>query len=49
MQYCRGGQESKQFSPGSNFTEYIFTEELSGLNSTRVLTGCREVIITSTL
>ena len=29
MQYCQGGKKSKRFSPGSDFTEQIFTGELS--------------------
>ena len=37
MQYCRGGQLSKCFSPGSDFTEQTFTEELAGMDSAEVL------------
>ena len=40
MQYCRGAGEvkkSKRFSPGSDFTEQIFTGELSRVDSTGVL------------
>ena len=37
MQYCRGGKKSKRFSPGSDFTEQIFTGEISGLDSAGVL------------
>ena len=37
MQYCRGGKLSKFFSPGSDFTEQIFTEELAGMDSAGVL------------
>ena len=37
MQYCRGGKKSKRVSPGSDFTEQIFTGELSGLDSAGVL------------
>ena len=37
MQYCRAGKKSKIFSPGSDFTEQIFTGELSGVGSAGVL------------
>ena len=37
MQYCRGGKKSKRVSPGSDFTEQIFTVELSGVDSAGVL------------
>ena len=37
MQYCRGGTKSKRVSLGSDFTEQIFTGELSGLDSAGVL------------
>ena len=41
MQYCWGGKKSKRFSPGSDFTEQIFTGELSGVDSAdRVETVC---------
>ena len=37
MQYCWGGKLSKCFSPGSDFTEQIFTGELAGMDSPGVL------------
>ena len=37
MQYCRGGKKSKRFSPGSDFAEQIFTGELFGVDSDKVL------------
>ena len=37
MQYCRGGKNSKCFFPGNDFTEQIFTGELSGVDSAGVL------------
>ena len=37
MQYCRGAKNSKRVSPGSDFTEEIFTGELSGVDSAEVL------------
>ena len=37
MQYCRGGKKTKRVSPGNDFMEQIFTGELSGVDSTRVL------------
>ena len=37
MQYCRGGKKSKRFSPGSDFTEQIFTGELSEVDLAGVL------------
>ena len=37
MQYRRGGKKSKRFSPGSDFTEQIFTGEPSGVESAGVL------------
>ena len=37
MQHSRRGKKSKRVSPGSDFMEYIFTGELSGVDSTRVL------------
>ena len=37
MQYCWGGKRSKRFSPGSDFTQQIFTGELSGADSAGVL------------
>ena len=37
MQYCRAGKKSKLFSPRSDFTEQIFTGELSGVDSAGVL------------
>ena len=37
MQYCRGGKKSKRFPPGSDFTEQIFTGELSEVDLARVL------------
>ena len=37
MQYCRGGKKSKRFSPGSDFTDSIFTGELSGVDSALLL------------
>ena len=41
MQYCQGGKKSKRFSPGSDFTEQIFTGELSrGGFSCVTGTGC---------
>ena len=36
MQYYRGGEKSKRFSPGSDFTEQIFTGEVSGVDSAGV-------------
>ena len=33
----RGGRKSKPFSPGTDFVGLIFTEELSGMDSARVL------------
>ena len=41
MQYRRGGKKSKRFSPGSNFTEQIFTgEPFRGGFSRGTETGC---------
>ena len=37
MEYCWGGKKSKRFSPGSDFTEQIFTGEISGVDSAGVL------------
>ena len=37
MQYCHGGKKSKRFSQRSDFTEQIFTGELSGVDSAGVL------------
>ena len=37
MQYCRGGKKSKRFSLGNDFTEQIFTGDISGLDSAGVL------------
>ena len=37
MQYCRGGKKSTRVSQGSEFTEQIFTGEISGLDSVEVL------------
>ena len=37
MQYCRGGKKSKRFPPGSDFTEQIFTGELSEVDLAGVL------------
>ena len=37
MQYCRGGKKSKRFSPGSDFTDSIFTGELFGVDSALLL------------
>ena len=37
MEYCRGGKKSKRFSPESDYTEQIFTGELSGVDSAGVL------------
>ena len=37
MEYCRGSKKSKRFSPGSYFTDQIFTGELSGRESAGVL------------
>ena len=37
MQYCRGGKVSKLFLLGSDFTDQIFTGELSGVDSDRGL------------
>ena len=46
MQYCRGGKKSKLFSPGSDFTEQIFTRKLSRVDSAGVL---RQGVFTKTL
>ena len=37
MQYCRGGKIPERFSSESDFTEQIFTGELSGVYSAAVL------------
>ena len=37
MQLCQEGKKSKRFSPGSDFTEQIFTRELSRVDSAGVL------------
>ena len=37
MQYCRGGNKFKHFSPRSDFTDLIFTGKLSGMDSAGVL------------
>ena len=37
MQYRSEGKKSKRFSPRSDLTEQIFTEELSGVGSAGVL------------
>ena len=37
MQYCQGGKKSKRVFPGSDFTEHIFTGELSGVDSAGLL------------
>ena len=37
MQYCRGSEKSKRFSPGNDFTEQSFTGELYGVDSAGVL------------
>ena len=37
MHYCQGGKISKRFTPGSNFTDQIFTCELFGVDSAGVL------------
>ena len=37
MQYCQGSKKSKRFSPGSDFTEHIFTGESYRLDSAGVL------------
>ena len=42
MQYCQGGKKSKRFSPGSDFTEQIFTGELSRGDSAVLL---RQVVL----
>ena len=44
MQYCLGGKKSRRVSLGSDFTEQIFTGELSGVDSTGVLSKGVQII-----
>ena len=44
MQYCLGGKKSRRVSLASDFTEQIFTGELSGVDSAAVLRQGVQVI-----
>ena len=44
MQYCLGGKKSRRVSLGSDFTEQIFTGELSGVHLTGVLSKGVQII-----